>query len=105
MKLTAKATILFLFASLIAGCSSSEDKACEAAEASRYSYDEKAAALKSEAEAIGRAGDLEVAFKKFGLEQDAKATYKLSLQVIVTYKECFTPEQVVEAQQYLDSTK
>lgn len=105
MNLTAKVAILFLFASLISGCSSSEDKACEAAEASRYSYDEKTAAMKSEAEAIGQAGDIEVAFKKFGLEQDAKATYKLSLQVIVTYKECFTPEQVVEAQQYLDSTK
>jgi hypothetical protein len=105
MNLAAKATILFLFASLITGCSSSEDKACEAAEASRYSYDEKAAALQSEAEAIGRAGDLEVAVKKFGLQQDAKAMYKLSLQVIVTYKECFTPEQVVEAQQYLDSNE
>ena len=105
MNLTAKAIVLFLSASLISGCSSPEDKACEAAEASRYSYAEKAAAMKSEAEAIGQAGDIEVALKKFGLEQDAKATHKLSLQVIVTYKECFTPEQVVEAQQNLERTK
>jgi uncharacterized lipoprotein len=105
MKQTAKATILVLFASLLSGCSSSETKACEAAEASRNSYTEKAAAMQSEADAIGRTSDIEVAFKKFKLEQDSKATYKLSLQVIVTYKECFTPEQVVEAQQYIDSNQ
>jgi hypothetical protein len=105
MKRTSIASVLVLFASLLSGCSSAETKACEAAEASRYSYDEKADAMQSEADAIGRTSDIEVAFKKFKLEQDAKATYKLSLQVIVTYKECFTPEQVVEAQQYLDSNK
>jgi hypothetical protein len=59
--------------------------------------------LQSEADAIGRTSDIEVAFKKFELEQSGKATYELSLQVIIAYKECFTPEQVVEAQQYLDA--
>ena len=94
-----------LFVSLLSGCSSSEAKACEAAESSRYSYEKKADALQSEADAIGRTSDIEVALKKFALEQEGKDKYKLSLQVITTYKECFTPEQVVEAQQYLDTNK
>ena len=94
-----------LFVSLLSGCSSSESKACKAAEQSRDNYSKKAGGLQTEAAAIGATNDLEIAFKKFDLEQEAKATYKLSLQVIITYKECFTPEQVVEAQRYLDSNK
>ncbi len=85
-------------------CSSAEAKACEAAEISRDTYDKKAGGLQDEAKALeNRTSNLDLAFKKFNLEQEAIATYKLSLQVIVTYKECFTPEQVVEAQRFLDN--
>jgi hypothetical protein len=104
MKQAVKATVLILLVSLLSGCSSAEEKACEAAEVSRDTYNRKAGTLQAEAAGIV-SNDLEKAFRKFDLENESKATYKLSLQVIITYKECFTPEQVVEAQRYLDNNK
>ena len=40
--------------------------------------------------------------KKRELNESANKNYELGMRVITTYKECFTPEQVVEAQRYLD---
>ena len=102
MKQAVKATVLILFVSLLSGCSSGGAQAnnCEAAENTRSSYDLKAGELQAESVKVG-----EQIIKGWLLEKDAKDTYKLALQVIVTYKECFTPEQVVEAQQYLINNK
>ena len=88
---------------LLTGCSSAENKACEAAELSRDTYNKKAGALQAEANAIR--SDIAKGFDVYMLDKKGIETYKLSLQVITTYKECFTPEQVVEAQQYLDKNK
>jgi hypothetical protein len=103
MKQVAKATALVLAASLLSGCSSPEAKACEAAEKARATYNKKAAAMQAEANTIR--DDLTKGFDVYMLDNKGKKNYKLSLQVIITYKNCFTPEQVVEAQQYLDNNK
>ena len=87
----------------LTGCSGVETKACEAAELSRDTYNKKAGAMQSEANAIR--DDITRGFDVYMLDKKGKETYKLSLQVITTYKECFTPEQVVEAQQYLDKNE
>jgi hypothetical protein len=84
-------------------CSNTEAKACEAAEIARATYNKKAADMQSEANAIR--DDITKGFDVYMLDNKGKKNYKLSLQVIITYKECFTPEQVVEAQQYLDNNK
>ena len=106
MKQTAKATALVLFVSLLSGCSSAEAKACEAAEISRANYNKEAKDLQVEAKKYPRfSGTIEEAVKGRELSDKSFVAYELSLRVILTYPNCFTPEQVVEAQQYLDKDK
>ncbi len=103
MKQAVEAAVLLLLISLLSGCSNSEAKACEAAELSRDKYNKQAGSM--QAEAMPMRKDPTKGFDVYLLDKKAKETYILSLQVITTYKECFTPEQVVEAQQYLDKNK
>ena len=106
MKLAAKASILLLLVSILSGCSSAEEKACEAAEISRDNYNKEARELQVEAKKYPRfSGTIEEAVTGRELSDKSFVAYELSLRVILTYPNCFTPEQVVEAQQYLDKGK
>lgn len=106
MKQAAKATALVLFVSLLSGCSSNEAKACEAAELSRDTYNKKAGSQQAEAKALdNKNSTYEQAIKRWQLQKEMVENYKLSLRVILAYPKCFTPEQLVEAQQYLENNK
>jgi hypothetical protein len=106
MKLVTKTTALVLLMSLLSGCSSSDEKACEAAEISRDNYNKEARDLQVEAKKYPRfSGTIEEAVRGRELSDKSFVAYELSLRVILTYPNCFTPEQVVEAQQYLDKGK
>lgn len=84
-------------------CSSAEAKACKAAKLSQSNYESDAIAMQADAKKIP---DDILNFKQYEkkrtLNESAFKNYELSMRVITTYKECFTPEQVVEAQRYLD---
>ena len=87
-------------------CTSAEAKACEAAEISRKTYSQKAAFQKVEANALDNPNSTyDQSIKRRNLQKEMLENYKLSLRVILTYPNCFTPEQVVEAQAYLDANK
>lgn len=103
---------LFLTPFVIAGllflpsCSNTEAKACEAAEISRDTYNQKAAFQQAEANALDNPNSTyDQSIKRWNLQKEMVENYKLSLRVILTYPNCFTPEQVVEAQAYLDANK
>jgi hypothetical protein len=106
MKQAVKATVLILLVALLSGCSSAEEKACEAAEISRDNYNKEARDLQVKAKKYPRfSGTIEEAVRGRELSDKSFVAYELSLRVILTYPNCFTPEQVVEAQQYLDKDK
>ena len=105
MKQAAKATALVLAVSLLSGCSSSEEKACEEAESFRAFYFAKAESnfmsFKQELEAeLARTGKgSNPAIEKYisgNLENKQKG-----FQVIVNNPKCYSAGQVVEAQDYL----
>lgn len=93
MKQVAKATALVLLASLLSSCSSGGAQAnnCEAAENTRSTYDFEAGAMREKFEATN----------DINLHYGAINIYKKSLQVILNNPDCFTPEQVVEAQDFI----
>lgn len=103
---------------LLSGCSSAEEnaqvKTCEAAQQSWLTYDKKARSLNSQSQAIEAPDDWNFDLtdsekilrdNKDKLYLQALDNYKLSLQVIITYKECFTPTQVIKAQKTLDNSR
>jgi hypothetical protein len=100
MKQGVKATALILLVSLLSGCSSAEDKACEAAR-------------KSHKDLVYIAGEYNgAAVLKTTPDIEASKLLKLgsyefnkSQKVIVNNASCFTPEQVAEAQIYLEVRK
>ena len=84
-------------------CSSAEAKACKAAKLSQNKYKSDAIAMQADAKKIpDDILNFEQYEKKRDLNESAFKNYELGMRVITTYKECFTPEQVVEAQRYLD---
>ena len=101
MKQAVKAIVLILLTSLLSGCSSAEEKACEAAEQAKIEYE-----LQSD-----------VNFNAYQKEIDDNKRYVSPLfikgvellsnskRVIVNNPKCFTPQQVVEAQSYLLTVK
>lgn len=95
MKQAVKATALVLFVSLLSGCSSSggggQANNCEAVENTRSSYDFEAGAMRVKFEATN----------DINLHYGAINIYKKSLQVILNNPDCFTPGQVVEAQDFI----
>ena len=84
---------------LLPSCSNEKEEACKSAEISRENYNLKAGALQEEA---SQYWESDYPAKGWKLEQEAKETYKLSLRVILNNQECFTNEQVAEAQRYLE---
>jgi hypothetical protein len=103
MKQAVNATTMVLLVSLLSGCSSAEEKACKAAKLSQNNYNSDAIAMQADAKKItDDISNFKQYEKKRDLNKSAFKNYELSMRVITTYKECFTPEQVVEAQLYLD---
>ena len=96
MKQAAKATALVLAVSLLSGCSSTEAKACEAAQLANKSYYEKAGEYNGEAVL-----KITPEAKSKELLALGRGEYFRSQRVIANNPKCFTPEQVVEAQIYL----
>jgi hypothetical protein len=100
MKQAAKATALVLAVSLLSGCSSSEDKACEAAR-------------KAHKDLVYVAGEYNgAAVLETTPEIEASKLLRLgsyqfnkSQKVIVNNASCFTPEEVADAQMYLEVRK
>lgn len=86
-----------MLVSLLSGCSSggggNQANNCEAAESTRRSYDFQAGAMREEFEATN----------DINLHYGAINIYKKSLQVILNNPNCFTPEQVVEAQDFIST--
>ena len=99
MKQAAKATALVLAVSLLSGCSSAEDKACEAAQKVVEEDMDKAQELLLSAKDLDKNG--------YGLQANEvrgeilRTSEKLN-RAILKNQSCFTPEQLVEAQRYLD---
>jgi hypothetical protein len=99
MKQAAKATALVLAVSLLSGCSSAEDKACEAAQKVVEEDMNKAQELLLSAKDLDKNG--------YGLQANEvrgeilRTSEKLN-RAILKNQSCFTPEQLVEAQRYLD---
>lgn len=96
---------VFLTPFLIAGllllpsCSSAEKKLCNKAEIARQDYYDEAASFQSRAKAFPEGS------VTWDYERKAFEAYKNSLQVILNNPKCFTPQQVVEAQDYLAANK
>ena len=89
-----------MLVSLLSGCSSSgagggggQANNCEAVENTRSSYDFEAGAMREKFEATN----------DINLHYEAINIYKKSLQVILNNPDCFTPEQVVEAQDFIST--
>ncbi len=103
--------LVILMVSLLSGCSLMEkagiiNRQCQAAETSRYNYNKEAKELQAEARKYDTfSGTIEQVVKGRDLADKSFVAYELSMRVILTYPNCFTPEQVVEAQQYLDKVK
>ena len=99
MKQAAKATALVLLVSLLSGCSSSEDKACEAAQTAYKDYykqaEDFATLLKSELRDKVAEQNNELVNE---YAQSAGKNLTKSNLVIINNPKCFTPQQVVEAQ-------
>ena len=103
MKQIVKAAALILFVSLLSGCSSSSKVAdpCIAAEQAKIDYEQqgeaKFAAYRKEI-ADNKNTSNSLVYEGVELEANSK-------RVIVNYPQCFTPKQVVEAQNYLSKLK
>jgi len=99
MKQAVKATVLVLFVSLLSGCSSAEDKACEPAQTAYKDYykqaEDFAALLKSELRDKVAEQNNELVNE---YAQNAGKSLTKSNLVIINNPKCFTPQQVVEAQ-------
>ena len=99
MKQATKAIVLALFVSLLSGCSSAEDKACEAAQKVVEEDMDKAQELLLSAKDLDKNG--------YGLQANEvrgeilRTSEKLN-RAILKNQSCFTPAQVVEAQIYVD---
>ena len=102
MKLAAKASILLLLVSILPGCSSAEEKACETAEQARAEYEIETKELWDKKQAKSNAS---LFFEALALDEQAKETYLKSQRVIANNPSCFTPKQVVEAQTYISKIK
>ena len=95
------------------GCSNAEAEACAAAQQSQLAYENKSRNLYADSNAINvddwnfnlTEAEKLMSEKKRELYTQSVENYKLSLQTIVTYKECFSPSQVVEAQTELEAAK
>ena len=106
---------LLLFAGLLLlpGCSNAEAEACKAAQQSQLIYENKSRNLYAASNALDvdewnlnpTETERLMSEKKRELYSQSVENYKLSLQTIVTYKECFSPSQVVEAQTKLEASK
>ena len=95
-------------------CSNAESQACEEAQQSQIMYEDKSRNLYAASNAINASDDWDFNLteeeqllrdKKNELYMQSVDSYKLSLQTIVTYKECFSPSQVVEAKTELEAAK
>jgi uncharacterized protein YceK len=98
MKQAVKATVLILLVSLLSGCSSAEEKACEAAAQARAEYETETKELWDKKQEKSNAS---LFFEALDLDKQAKETYAKSQRVIANNPNCFTPKQVVEAQTYI----
>jgi hypothetical protein len=85
MKQTINTACFILLVSLLSGCSSSEEKACEAARESRDSYFAQ----------YENAGSLKLDL------YDAIIALQNSKKIVWNNQDCFTPEEVLEAQNWL----
>jgi CMP-N-acetylneuraminic acid synthetase len=123
MKQTVKATALLMLVSLLSSCSttenSAEDKACAAAQESHQRFENE---IKKAYEAdyeiyknnpyfddgdeIKARQDYdalhELFYDNLGLYLNEKAAKLNSQKVIVNNQMCFSPEQVIEAQNYVE---
>ena len=95
----------------LSSCSNAEAKACETAKQSQIMYENKSRNLNAASKAINVKDDWNFNLteeekvlrdEKSELYMQSVENYKLSLQTIITYKECFSPSQVVEAQNAIE---
>jgi hypothetical protein len=95
MKQAVKATVLILFASLLSGCLSSEEKACEAALLTHNSLEQE---IDRDTKAVdGELKQQDKVLYEYVLSQ-LPINRKRLLLVIVNNQACFTPFDVANAQ-------
>jgi hypothetical protein len=121
MKQTVKATALLMLAFLLSSCSSAvnsaENKACIAAQESHQRFEnEIPIAYEADYEFFRKFSDgtddikarqdydalHDLFYDNLGLYLNEKAVKLNSQKVIVNNQMCFTPEQVIEAQNYVE---
>jgi hypothetical protein len=95
MKRAAKVTALILFVSLLTGCTSSEEKACEAALSTHNSLEQE---IDRDTKAVeGELKEQDTVLYEYVLSQ-LPINRKRLLLVIVNNQACFTPFEVANAQ-------
>jgi len=97
MKQAVKATALVLLVSLLSSCSSAEAKACEAAQKAHNDFYDEAGEYNGKAVL-----KITPESERKQLMQYGRNAYYRSQKVILNNPSCFTPEQLVEAQIYVD---
>jgi uncharacterized lipoprotein len=101
MKQAVKATALALAVSLLSGCSSSEAKACKLAVQTQADYMKQKNDLLAQAK-IAYANATPTFNGAYDLYDQSQEALLKSNKVIVNNPQCFTPQQVVEAQLAVD---